>query len=90
MCSLSASPTCLMNPHSGAAKGHLLLAFVLFCDGQAGALLDFPACFGSIPCLHGDMKQVFIKSFPLHTVASNHKKPRPLGQGKIGCDRVRL
>jgi len=45
-----------MNPQPVAAKGHLPLAFTLFCGGQAGALLDLPVCFGSIPSLHWDMK----------------------------------
>lgn len=87
-CRPSASPTCLMNSRPVAAKGRLLLAFALFRDGQEGSLLDLPVCFGSIPSLHCDMKQIFINSFPFRSVTSNQKKPRPLGQGKMGCRRI--
>lgn len=43
----------------------------LVCDGQVGALLDLPECFGSILSLHRDMKQIFINSLLFHVVASN-------------------
>lgn len=74
---------------SSSCQRLFALATALFCGGRAGALLVLPACFASIPSLHWDMKQIFINSFPFHTVATNQKKLRTLGQRKMGCRRIR-